>query len=252
MPSFVAVGELLVDVIAAGSGHEAEIVLRPGGSAFNAAVAAAEAGASASVVGAVGDDPPGRMILGELAARGVYADVEIVDAPTGVFLLAGGEPRVQRGASTHVALPAHIEADVVLVSGYLPEEFLREALARARARWVALDAARLSELPPGADAVFASGETAQRLTGEEPAVAVRMLGTDHRLGCVTLGAEGAVAMLDGRVESALPERVLPAGAPGSGDAFAAAFLVALASGAALTDALNAGCRAGTAALDSRR
>ena len=45
---FVAVGELLVDVVADGSGHDAQIRLSPAGSAFNAAVAAAAAGAEAT------------------------------------------------------------------------------------------------------------------------------------------------------------------------------------------------------------
>ena len=56
---FVAVGELLVDVLAEGVGHDARIRLRPAGSAFNAAAAAAAAGAEATVIGTVGDDPPG-------------------------------------------------------------------------------------------------------------------------------------------------------------------------------------------------
>ena len=60
---FVAVGELLVDVVADGSGHDAQIRLSPAGSAFNAAVAAVAAGAEATALGTVGDDPGGRMIL---------------------------------------------------------------------------------------------------------------------------------------------------------------------------------------------
>jgi len=68
---FVAVGELLVDVVAEGSGHDARIRTRPAGSAFNAAVAAAAAGAESTVIGTVGDDPAGRMILAELGAAGV-------------------------------------------------------------------------------------------------------------------------------------------------------------------------------------
>src|SRR5437667_7213057 len=96
---FVAVGERLVDVVAEGSGHEARIRARPGGSAFNAAVAAAAAGADATVVGTVGDDPPGRMILAELEARRVRAEVAVADGSTGTFLLAGGEISVDRGVS---------------------------------------------------------------------------------------------------------------------------------------------------------
>src|SRR5215471_7004640 len=117
---FVAVGELLVDVIAAGAGHGARIRVRPAGSAFNAAVAAVDAGASATVIGTVGDDPAGRMILSELAARGVHADVTIAEGPTGTFLLADGEVRVDRGVSHDLVLPDRIAADAVLVSGYVP------------------------------------------------------------------------------------------------------------------------------------
>src|SRR5580765_6695685 len=96
---FIAVGELLVDVIAAGAGHGARIRVQPAGSAFNAAVAAAAAGADATLVGTVGDDAAGRMILTELAARGVHAEVTVAEGPTGTFLLAGGEVRVDRGVS---------------------------------------------------------------------------------------------------------------------------------------------------------
>ena len=68
---FLAVGELLVDVVAAGAGHGARIRVRPAGSAYNAAVAAAAAGADAAVIGTVGDDAAGRMIVRELEAHGV-------------------------------------------------------------------------------------------------------------------------------------------------------------------------------------
>src|SRR5581483_7800495 len=117
---FVAVGELLVDVLAEGRGHDARIRLRPAGSAFNAAVAAAAAGAEAAVVGRVGNDAAGRMILAELEERGV-----------------------DRGVAHDLVLPERIEADAVLVSGYVPAA--AEALARAQAPWVAFDAARLRE-----------------------------------------------------------------------------------------------------------
>jgi ribokinase len=241
---FVAVGELLVDVIAAGAGHGARIRVRPAGSAFNAALAAAAAGAEATVIGTVGDDPPGRMILAELADRGVRAEVTVGDGPTGTFLLADGEVRVHRGVGHELVLPDRIAGDAVLVSGYVPAA--AEALSRAEAPWVALDAARLDELPAGADAVFANEQAARRLTGAEPEEAARMLADGRRLACVTLGAHGAFAAMGERIEHALPEAVA-ADAPGSGDAFAAALLVALAQGDDLSGAL---ARAARAALDS--
>lgn len=230
---FVAVGELLVDVLAEGSGHDARIRLAPAGSAFNAAAAAAAAGAHAVVIGTVGDDPAGRMILAELAARGVQTEVTVVDGPTGTFLLADGVVRVDRGVSHDLVLPERVEADVVLVSGYVPAA--AEALAAARADWVALDAARLAELPPGADVVFASGDHD-----------VRRLAEGRRLAVVTRGAEGATAVMGGRVEHAVPTAAAP-DAPGPGDVFAATLLVGLARGHDLADALE---RATQAAVDS--
>jgi ribokinase len=231
---FVAVGELLVDVVADGLGHDARIRLSPAGSAFNAAVAAAAAGAEATVVGTVADDPGGRMILAELAARGVTAEVTVADGSTGTFLLADGEIRVDRGVAHDLVLPARIDADVVLVSGYVPSA--PEALARADAGWVALDAANLRVLPAGGNAVFASG----------PHHDVDALAEGRRLAVVTQGADGADAVLDGRRERVRPARSA-ADAPGAGDVFAATLLVALARGEDLGEALSAATRA---ALDS--
>ncbi|HZO62653.1 MAG TPA: PfkB family carbohydrate kinase [Gaiellaceae bacterium] len=242
---FLAVGELLVDVVAAGAGHGARIRVRPAGSAYNAAVAAAAAGAEASVVGTVGDDAAGRMIVRELEARGVQPLVAVVEGgSTGTFLLADGGISVDRGVSHRPGPAGPVEADVVLVSGYLP--LAGEVLARASGRWVMLDAARLDELPAGGNAVVANEETAHRLTGLEGDDAARALGEGRELACVTLGARGAVAVVGDRVEHVRPA-TSAADAPGSGDVFAATLLVALAQGDDLADALT---RATGAAVDS--
>jgi sugar/nucleoside kinase (ribokinase family) len=247
---FVAVGELLVDVVAEGSGHDARIRLSPAGSAFNAAVAAAAAGAEATVVGTVGDDPGGRMILAELAARGVHAEVTVADGPTGTFLLAEGEIRVDRGVAHDVVLPDRLVADAVLVSGYLPRATIAAALDRARAQWVALDAARLDDLPVGGNALIVNVDAARRLTGSEAEQAASALGERYRLVCVTSGARGSIGVLDGRSAVASTEPV-EGDVPGAGDAFAAAMLVTLASGRPLDEALVAGCRAGRVAAGGR-
>ncbi len=238
---FTAVGELLVDVVADGSGHDARIRLRPAGSAFNAAVAAAAAGADATVVGTVGDDAAGRMIVAELATHGVTAEVTVASGSTGTFLLASGEIRVDRGVAHDLVLPERIEADAVLVSGYVPGA--AEALARADAPWVALDAARLAELPAGGNVVLASEDW---LGGRDPERAARHLAEERRLSCVTLGARGAIAVMGDRVERAQPKRAA-ADAPGAGDAFAGTLLVGLARGDDLAAALTEAARA---ALDS--
>lgn len=250
---FLAVGDLMVDVVARGEGHSARISLTPGGSALNAAVAAAGVGAEAGVAGRVGDDPAGRMILAELEAHGVRAEVGVdSEAPTGTVLAVDGEIRADRGANASFA-PEHVptlEADAVLVSGYLLEDTVTAALDRARADWVALDAGRLDALPKAAQVVVANESAARRLTGAPTPEALRRLAENRRLACVTLGERGAVAAWDGRVEHAAPPTSRPGDPFGSGDAFAAALLVELAGGAQVPDALAAACRAGAAAAAS--
>jgi len=251
-PRFVAVGDLMVDVLVTGPpGHQARIRVRPGGAAANAAVWAAVCGADATVVGAVGDDPAGRSIRAELEARGVRAELRVdPDAPTGTFLSVDGEIRADRGANARFApndLPTELAGDAVLVSGHLPDETIAAALQRARAPWVALDAARLSGLPETTSAVLLNEERALALTGAEPEGAARRLAQGRRLACVTRGADGAVAVLDGQFASARPSDAAEGDEPGAGDAFAASFLVALGRGLDLPDALAEGCRSGARA-----
>ena len=245
---FLAVGELLVDVVAAGAGHGARIRVRPAGSAFNAAVAAAAAGADAAVIGTVGDDAAGRMIVRELEAHGVRPIVSRVKGVTGTFLLVDGEIRVDRGDSHLLGVADPVAADAVLVSGYLPHA--ADVLASAEGTWVALDAARLSALPPGGNAVIANENTARRLTGRNSEQAVRVLGERYRLACVTSGEDGAVAILDGRLEAAREDPV-DADALGAGDAFAATLLVGMARADDLGRALRDGCRAARTAIADR-
>jgi sugar/nucleoside kinase (ribokinase family) len=245
---FVAVGDVMIDVTASGVGHAARISLAPGGSAVNAALWAAVSGADATVVGRVGDDLGGRTLRRELEERGVRTDLSVdLEAATGTFLVADGEIRADRGANASFSpedLPDRLAADVVLVSGYLPGPTVAKALERADGTWVALAPALLDPLPLGANAILVDDVEARRITGSAPEEAARLLGESFRLACVTRGADGAVAVLDGRLETARPVPVDDAGRVGAGDAFAAGLLVGLARGADLRDALEAGCSLG--------
>ena len=246
--TFLTVGDVMVDVTASGAGHAARISLTPGGSAVNAAIWAAVAGADATVVGRVGDDLGGRALRTALQERGVRSDFSVdLKAATGTFLVVDAEIRADRGANACFSpddLPEPLEADIVLISGYLPGPTVAAALERAQGAWVALAPAFLDPLPPGANAILVDDVEARRLTGSAPEEAARLLGERFRLACVTCGADGAVAMLDGRLETSRPEPVDSASPVGAGDAFAAGLLVALARGAGLHDALEAGCGLG--------
>src|SRR5437870_6342597 len=104
----------------AGSRVHGRIELRPGGSAANAALAAARLGARAAVVGRVGADAAGRLVADELAAAGVeplLARDEQVR--TGCVVVVGDTSIVaDPGASARLLardLPETLEASAVLV-----------------------------------------------------------------------------------------------------------------------------------------
>jgi len=236
---FVAIGDLMLDLAVSGAGHDASVIVRPGGSAANAAVWAAACGAEVAVVGRIGDDLAGRALRAALEERGVEARLAVdTERPTGTFALVDGEIRADRGANAGGWEPPELEADAVLVSTYLDEEVVRAAIERARATWIAVQGTPVE----GASAVFLN----EREAGEP----LELLGKRFRLACITSGAEGAAGILDGDLARAQPPRVQEGTAAGAGDAFAAAVLVSLAQGLPLRNALAEGCRCGALAVVS--
>jgi 2-dehydro-3-deoxygluconokinase len=98
-----------------------------------------------------------------------------------------------------------------------------------------------------ANVVFATADEAHALTGAAPEEAARLLSARFAGVCVKLGADGALAAADGVVERRSVEAIERRSPFGAGDAFAGAFLVALADGALVTRALELACEAGTRA-----
>jgi sugar/nucleoside kinase (ribokinase family) len=264
---FVAVGDVMLD----GSLPEAvpgrrvhgRIDLRAGGSAANAALAAARSGARSAVVGRVGADPAGRRVGDALAESGVEALLaRDPDVPTGCVIVVGTAIVADRGASVRLAvedLPPTIEAGAVLVSGYSllqePAEIAaRAALARARTEWLAVDAAsarlveafgieRFFAATAAVDVLLANAEEARALTGLDGEEAALELARRYRVACVKLGPDGAVAARGGEVARAAAPPLESVDTLGAGDAFAAGFLLALDAGAELERAVAAGCEA---------
>jgi ribokinase len=236
--NLIAVGEVLLDLSAPelepGSAVHGPVRVRVGGTPVNAAIAATGEGATAAVVGRVGDDPAGRLVRETLRDLGIEAALAIDAAlPTGTFLAAGPAIAADRGASASLAatdLPERLAAPVVLVSRYAPAAVTAAAVARADADWVAA---------AGGNAAILSAEEC----GGDPEAALARLAAEHRLACVTLGSEGAIAALDGAIERRRPTERLAGPAVGAGDAFAAALLLALVRGLPLGSALEAACAA---------
>src|SRR5215218_2379456 len=245
------------------------IELRPGGSATNAAVAAARLGARTAVVRRVGADAAGRLVADALAAAGVEPLLARDEhARTGCVVVVGGTSIVaDPGASARLAphdLPDTLEAGAVLVSGYSllqpgPEAGARAALERARTDLLAVDAAsarlvetfgvdRFLEATADATVLLANADEARTLTGLGPAEAALALARRYRVACVKLGRAGALAAAGRTLGRADVQALDNVDTLGAGDAFAGAFLVSLARGVELAEALRAGCDTATAQL----
>jgi sugar/nucleoside kinase (ribokinase family) len=274
VPDLIVVGDLMIDVsvdapqLARGGDVHGEVLLRPGGTAANAAVWAASAGATVRVHGRVGNDVGGRVLSEALRERGVEPAVAVDDeARTGSMLvtrLAGERSMVaDRGANARLVpgdLPEDLPAGAVLVSGYLlfhpdSEPAARTALRRADGEHVAVDAASwplVRDYGPGAflaatapaTLLLCNADEARALTGEPPEGAAGKLAQEYGRAVVKDGSAGAViGDADGvrRIASPTVTVVDPTGA---GDAFDGVFLAHLAQGASPDEAVVEACAAG--------
>lgn len=266
---FVAVGDVMLDVACdelptAGERVHADVTIRAGGSAVNAARAAVSAGAEVTLVGRIGTDPAGDVVLRELGLTRIKPylarDAEL---PTGTVVAFPGPTVVAtRGANAGFAaedVPDSIDADVLFVSGFAlfqggSADAAAHAIDRFTGRWIGIDAAspplaviaRDSEIvAAGRDIViFATAAEAKAMTGAKPVEAAQELASRFSVACVKLGKEGAIAVSGGKLERRRGERARRRSPFGAGDAFAGAFLVALAVGSPLGQALERACSAG--------
>jgi sugar/nucleoside kinase (ribokinase family) len=228
-PDLIVVGEVMVDVRGpagrSGTRTHGSIRLRAGGTAVNAALAAASIGARVSVVARVGDDGAGRLVRDALEAAGVgYRLVHDEYLPTGTFVELGETIVADRGANAALALadiPLPLSASAVLLSPYLPEDLARAVVRAADARWIA---------GPGGNVYV----------GHDPPEAA------YEVVCTTFGEYGAVAMRGPTTEFHAPPAAVEGSATGAGDAFAAGFLVELGRGRPLDACLRRGCSLGYA------
>ena len=264
---FVAVGDVMVDVVCAalpppdGRVH-AEVSIRAGGSAVNAAAAAAEAGSSAAVVGRVGNDSVGELVAAELLGLGVEARLaRDVDLPTGVAVALGTSVVANRGANARLSpddIPDLEDADALCVSGFAlfqsgSAEAARTALEGFEG-WAGIDvgspglAASARDFERGGRTVLlATADEARAMTDEGPEDAVRTLASRFAVACVKFGERGAIAAAGDKVERASVEPVVRRSPFGAGDAFGAVLLVELARGSDLGRALEVACTAGARA-----
>ena len=279
----VVVGDCNPDVLVLGDdvtpafGQQEKLVdgiwMVVGGSAAITAVAAARLGLSVALVAAVGADPAGDFMLGQLAREGVgIAAVAVHDtAPTGMTVaLSRGADRAILTAPGAVAsltaqdVPAALLARArhVHVSSYfLLERSLGPGLAavlaaaRAAGATTSLDTNwdpagkwgddHLHAALAQTDVLLPNETEALRIAGAPalPAAAGALTAAGRRL-VVKLGERGALCA-DGPAwhRAELPP-VTPVDATGAGDCFNAGLIGGLLRGLALPDAAALGCAVG--------
>jgi ribokinase len=238
-----------------------------GGKGANQAVAAARDGAHVRMVGAVGDDGFAAIGLAELTQAGVdLGRVAKVAAPTGcagIFVDRNGRNQIAVAAGANAQVAAAQLPDDWLQSGatLLCQMELREtetaaAIHRAKTRGarVILNLAPAADLGPESleqvDILVVNETEAEQLgkhlgvAGSAPALAEELSGVTV---IETRGANGAVAVRDGRHWTAKALPVTAVDTVGAGDCFVGVLAAALDAGAALDAALRRACVAGSLA-----
>ena len=244
----------------------------PGGKGANQALAAARAGASVKMFGAVGRDAFGAAALANLEASGVdLAGVIAVDAATGVAVIhvdAHGENAITVVAGANDEAHAGqvpdnaLRPDAILVMQL--EVPLAEVMAlagRARGTRIVLNAAPALALPEDllrmidtlvvneSEAAFAATELGLPEESEQFAI-----DASARYGCtvvVSLGSRGALAAREGELVLIAAPSVDVVDTTGAGDALVGAYATALDRGASLRQALAEGVAAGSLACTRR-
>jgi ribokinase len=250
---------------------------RPGGKGANQAVAAARAGARVRMIGRVGADAAGERMLADLRREGIDTDAvtALSGVPTGtayITVTADGENTIvlEPGANARLSVDdvtghgdALAGAAVMLAQLEVPVATVAAAVRAAREAGVrpvvtlAPAQAVPDELLAGLDPLLVNEHEAGLLlddgdvAGHAEDGARRLLRRGPRSVVITLGAAGAVVGDAGGVRRVAAETVEEVvDTTGAGDAFAGVLAGALAAGASLADAVQAGMAAGAAAVGS--
>jgi sugar/nucleoside kinase (ribokinase family) len=230
-----------------------------GGRAATAMVTVARLGMRARYLGGVGDDPEGEENLRELMSEGV--DVQGVRIRAGAmtqraFIMVNestGERTIIWGRSPEIPLGADEITPEMIVPGrlfYTDAHFPPASLKGARiAREAGIPVlADLESMRPGAedllpqiDYLVCNSAFPRLATGiEDPAKAIGALEemSDGAVVVMTRGAAGALARIDGRIESFPGYRVETTDTTGAGDVFHGAFAVAILRGDSIGDSIG--------------
>lgn len=278
MVDVVTAGESMVLLLAPGPGrlrHAPFVELRVGGAESNVAIALARLGVSAGWVSWLGTDELGDLVLARIRSEGVDTCCvrRVPEAPTGLYLRdrVGNRVRVyyyRHGSAAsrmrpNAFDPAYLDgAKIFHITGITPalsdscREFTIWAVQEAKARglqvsydvnfrsrlWSAQRARGfLEEILPLVDVLFVSQEDAIALWGSlQERLLEDLAARGPQEVIATRGAEGCVALIDGRWYRQPAFDVPEVDPVGAGDAFVGGYLAASIWGLSPEERLQVG------------
>jgi len=229
----------------------------PGGKGANQAVACARLGADVRLIGRVGTDSYGQLLLENLAAEKVNIDAVSTDsqAHTGIALISverSGENTIiaSYGANMlcgveeiELAKKAIRDSDVLLLQNEIPQQVNLATAEYARkcgvkTVWDPAPAVTDSTLMLEKCDYFTPNKTETKILLNEAITDVQSAITvseefsklNRAVPIITLGAEGAVYAENGQSFTINPFKINVVDSVAAGDAFAAAVAVAIAEG----------------------
>lgn len=284
-PDIVVIGSLNTDIVAQAkrcprpgetvTGSDFRMV--PGGKGANQAVAAARMSGKTAMVGRIGDDIFGQMLLHSLHDAGVGTDYvfKTPGTPTGTALIILDEK-----AENHIVVVPGANSFCSVEDVTLLEEFIGAAkilmvqlevplqtvqcavrIAREHGVTVMLDPAPAVPLPPdiltNVDIILPNETEASVLTGRQitdlksaKLAAVDLICRGVKTVIVKLGQRGAVLVQDNFFEYIAGYEVEAVDTTAAGDAFAGGVAVALAEGSDVRSAVQFANAAGALAVMS--
>ncbi len=251
-----------------------------GGKGFNQATAAARLGADVTLIGSVGTDFFGDVLLAATATEQMQPRIQRVEAGTGVAMIViepTGEnsiivmPRANMALTpgdVDVSASAIAEADVLLLQLETPIETSERAanIAKENGTLVLLNPAPAQPLPArflaNVDIIIPNQSEAELLTGIQAntlegariaaqALSTRIAKSDTAAVVLTLGEHGASLMTRTTYETFAALTVNPVDTTGAGDAFCGALATALARGEQMHAGVAYATAAGAAAVTVR-
>lgn len=281
-PTIIVAGSINMDVVSrvdqfprqGETVHGSEAQYMPGGKGANQAVAAAQAGASTRMIGAVGTDGFGRQLLEAIESKGAaVSEVSVIEGASGIALITVSETGENQivlcaGANGKVA-GAELEAldrllgqaGAILLQNEIPWSanisFMRKAADSAiPVIYNPAPAAKLdASILPFIDTIVLNETETEAITGITPvndasleSAAEWFLAGGIRAVIVTLGADGCFYQDADGVNCRLPARqVQPVDTTAAGDTFIGAYTAVRYGGIADDASPQAALRYATAA-----